>query len=98
MSVSFNNIKETVEAEYRTVVSNLNFNILQAGALTYDSESEEYREWSCVEEFLNDYEYNIDYPHRVVVYDSSGNEVGRTGTMIEFSSDSYRNENITPYV
>ena len=98
MSVSFNNIKETVEAEYRTVVSNLNFNILQAGALTYDSESEEYREWNCVEEFLNDYEYNIDYPHRVVVYDSSGNEVGRTGTMIEFSSDSYRNENITPYV
>lgn len=54
MSVSFNNIKETVEAEYRTVVSNLNFNILQAGALTYDSESEEYREWNCVEEFLND--------------------------------------------
>ncbi|MDE5973638.1 MAG: HAMP domain-containing histidine kinase [Eubacterium sp.] len=98
ITVSFSNIKENVEAEYRTEVSNLDFNIYQAGTLTYDSDSEDYREWSCVEEFLNDYEYNISYPHRVVVYDSNGSEVARTSTMIEFSSDSYRNENITPYV
>ncbi len=98
ISVSFSKVKESVESEYRTAETELAFQIYQAGALTYDTESEDYVEWSCVEEFLNGYDYNISYPHRVVVYDRNGNEVGRTSTMIEFSSDSYRNENITPYI
>lgn len=98
LGITYNNVKENIEEDYRTVTSELDFQIYQAGALTYDTESEDYKEWSCVEEFLNDCDYNISYPHRVVVYDSNGSEVARTSTILEFSSDSYRNENITPYV
>lgn len=98
VSMTYNNVKESIEEDYRTVTSELDFQIYQAGALTYDSESEDYREWRCVEEFLNDYDYNISYPHRVVVYDSNGNEVARTGTTLEFSTYSYGNKYIAPNI
>lgn len=92
---SYNNIKGAVESEYITDAMEFETDIY---TLVYDEETDKYKGWSCAEEFLNCFYYNSLFPCRVVIFDSNGNEMARTSSILQFDSGTWRYDNVSRFM
>lgn len=92
---SYNNIKGAVESEYITDATEFESDMYTAA---YDEVSDEFRKWSCAEEFLIACYRTTSIPHRVIIYDSKGNEIARTSTILQFDSGTWRYDNVSRFM
>ena len=92
---TYNNIKNSIESEYVSEAMSFESEIY---TIVYDEEADKYKEWSCAEEFLNNFYYSSFFPCRIVVYDSKGDEMARTSSILQFDSGTWRYDNVSRFM
>lgn len=84
LGICYVNIRENIKADYADSKYDLTSDLYLEAASTLDDE--EFDTYKNVDDFLSNANGRLLYPYRVVVHDMEGNEIGRTGSQLNFSS------------
>lgn len=82
--ICFSNAKTNIKDEYDSEKYIFGYNIYEDVAA--DLENEEYPTYESIDDILAAYNSSFIFPYRLVAFDSDGREVGRTGTLLDFTS------------